>query len=62
MKKKEVSSKAVKTKSVEAGAKKSVSKLKSKSKDAKKEDSSVFVLVGDSFYLASTKTERRNYE
>ncbi len=22
----------------------------------------MFVLVGDSFYLASTKTERRNYE
>lgn len=39
MKKKEVSSKAAKSKSVEAAAKKSLHKLKSKSKDVKKEDS-----------------------
>lgn len=62
MKKREVSTKPAKSKSIDIPAKKSAPKLKSKSKDAKREDSSVFVLVGDSFYLASTKTERRNYE
>lgn len=61
MKRKEVPFKANKNKSQDHTKKPSLSKIKSKSAP-KKEDPAVFVFVGDNFYVASSKTERKSYE
>ena len=59
MKKRENSLKNTKAKTHQTSLKKTTTKIKRKEKP--REDDSYFILVGDQFYVASSKTERKTF-
>lgn len=59
MRKREVNSKPGKLKPATNGTKKVLSKTKNKPKHEKTQE--YFILLGDQFYVASSKTERKTY-